>query len=123
SVIAPSSSAVASIQSSQIKAALLTKRRGGCGIAAELAAISVHFITGLGRHRKLMARFANSLLRSMKQRFGHCARIRTAHRFALLFDGDHHLKGVGRRQTEYRAEQASYKILGGVLVIMKNELN
>ncbi len=66
-------------------------------MAAELAAIAVHVVTGLGRHRQLMARFANSLLRSMKQRFGDCARICTAHRLALLFDGDDHLKGVGRR--------------------------
>ena len=63
-------------------------------MAAELAAIAVHAITGLGRQRQLMARFANPLLRSLKQRFGHCARIRTANRFALLSDGDHQLKGV-----------------------------
>src|ERR1041385_1872644 len=84
---------------------LVDQTKWGCGkIAAELAAIAVHVVTGMGRHRKLMARFANSLLRSMKQRFGYCARIRTAHRFALLFDGDHHLKGAAWREAEYRAE-------------------
>ena len=84
---------------------LIDQTKWGCGkMAAELAAIAVHAVAGLGRHRQLMARFANSLLRGMKQRFGDCARIGTAHRLALLSDGDHHLKGIGRREAEYRAE-------------------
>jgi 23S rRNA G2445 N2-methylase RlmL len=96
----------------------------GCGkIAAELAAIAAQVVTGLGRHQQLMARFADTLVRSLQQRFGRCARIRTANCFALLVDGDHQLKGVAQRQAENRAEQVDHKILRGVPVIMKNELN
>ena len=92
-------------------------------IAAELAAIAVHAVTGLGRHRQVMAGFANALLRRVKQRFGHCARIRAAHRLAFLFDADHHLEGVGRREAEYRTEQTGHKNLRGVVIVMKHEPN
>jgi hypothetical protein len=70
-----------------------------------------------------VARFADALLCSLQQRLGDGARIRTANRFGLLVDGDHHLKCVAQRKAEYRAEQVDHKTLRGVLVIMKNELN
>src|ERR1044071_2095331 len=102
---------------------LIDQTKWSCGkIAAELAAIAVHVITGLGRHRKLMARFANSLLRSMKQRFGHCARIRTAPLFAFFFDGAHPLKGVVGREAKSRAEYPIKKFFWGFFVVIKNKL-
>src|SRR3954471_21395508 len=103
---------------------LVDQTKRGCRkMAAELAAIAVHAVAGLGRHRQLMARFANSLLRGLPQRFGHRARIRTANCFALLFDSNHHLEGVRLRDAEYGAEQTNHKAPRGIFVVMKNDLN
>jgi hypothetical protein len=92
-------------------------------IAAQLAAITAEVIAGLRGHRQLVTRCPDSFQCRLQQRVGDGARIRAAHCFAAPFDGNHHLDGVGRRLTEYRAEQADDKILRGVFVVVKNELN